>query len=242
MSSLRSAFLRAALQQDIAFFDYTGTGRIAVRVTTNANLIHSGIAEKLGLLVQSIAMIIGAMTIAMITSWKLSPIALSIIPPMFVVLGFTLANKTRHETTILSIYSATADLVEEVFSSIKTVHALVQLTKSRRRCPFVPEGGTEGGNRQCWRRSHDLKVTYPSRPDIPVLKGVDLDILANNVTTLEALLPLMGTRLKTGMSNGSKAGCVLCSNENEKRKLGVDAGQAANASEFIDILGQYRKS
>lgn len=44
----------------------------AVQATTNGNLIHSGIAEKLGLCVQALATFIAAFVVAFTSQWKLT--------------------------------------------------------------------------------------------------------------------------------------------------------------------------
>lgn len=61
--SLRIDFLRQALRQDIAFFDQSSNGAIAIQVSTNGNLVNVGIAEKLGLGVQSVATLVAAFVV-----------------------------------------------------------------------------------------------------------------------------------------------------------------------------------
>jgi ATP-binding cassette subfamily B (MDR/TAP) protein 1 len=61
--SLRIDFLRQALRQDIAFFDQSSNGAIAIQITTNGNLVNVGIAEKLGLSVQGLATFVAAFVV-----------------------------------------------------------------------------------------------------------------------------------------------------------------------------------
>jgi ATP-binding cassette subfamily B (MDR/TAP) protein 1 len=64
--SLRIDFLRQALRQDIAFFDQSRNGAMAIQITTNGNLVNVGIAEKLGLAVQGLATFIAAFVVVRI--------------------------------------------------------------------------------------------------------------------------------------------------------------------------------
>lgn len=61
--ALRIDFLRQALRQDIAFFDQASNGAIAIQITTNANLVNVGIAEKLGLTVQGLSTFVSAFAV-----------------------------------------------------------------------------------------------------------------------------------------------------------------------------------
>jgi ATP-binding cassette subfamily B (MDR/TAP) protein 1 len=64
--SLRIDFLRQTLRQDIAFFDQSSNGAMAIQITTNGNLVNMGIAEKLGLGVQGLATFIAAFIVVRI--------------------------------------------------------------------------------------------------------------------------------------------------------------------------------
>jgi ATP-binding cassette subfamily B (MDR/TAP) protein 1 len=64
--TLRIDFLRQTLRQDIAFFDQSSNGAIAIQITTNGNLVNVGIAEKLGLAVQGIATFVAAFVVVSI--------------------------------------------------------------------------------------------------------------------------------------------------------------------------------
>ena len=93
--NIRQQFFKAALAQEIAFFDQGSGGSISstltcpvfcscstelsrltkwflVQATTNGNLIHSGIAEKLGLCVQALSTFVAAFIIAFTSQWKLT--------------------------------------------------------------------------------------------------------------------------------------------------------------------------
>lgn len=120
---IRSQFVRATFRQEIAFFDNVGPGSIAVRATTNATQINSGIAEKLARLLQSTSMIVTALVVGLSRSWKLALIITAAVFPLFVILGVTMTYEAIVEERVLKIYSKASNLAEEMLGSIKTVRA-----------------------------------------------------------------------------------------------------------------------
>ncbi|KAL9093862.1 MAG: hypothetical protein Q9165_003785 [Trypethelium subeluteriae] len=121
--SLRIDFLRQALRQDIAFFDQSSNGAIAIQVTTNGNLVNVGIAEKLGLAIQGLATFVTAFVVAFAVQWKLTLITLSIVPTIIVVVAICVGIEMKNEAKILDIYGRAGALAEDVFSSMRNVHA-----------------------------------------------------------------------------------------------------------------------
>jgi ATP-binding cassette, subfamily B (MDR/TAP), member 1 len=121
--AFRIDYLHQILRQEIGFFDRSSSGAIAIQVTTNGNLINLGIAEKLGLAVQGIATFVAAFVVAFAVQWKLTLITIGIVPAIVVVTFICIAIETRNEARILSIYGDAGNLAEEVFSSMRNVHA-----------------------------------------------------------------------------------------------------------------------
>jgi ATP-binding cassette subfamily B (MDR/TAP) protein 1 len=122
-STLRAKFLEATLNQEIGFFDSTGPGATAVRVTTNSNLVNTGIAEKAGIFLQGISMTITGLIVAFTQDWKLTLITSTIMPAMIIIVGITIAIDSMQESRILAIYSQASSFAEEVLGTVKTVYA-----------------------------------------------------------------------------------------------------------------------
>ncbi|KAF3184132.1 hypothetical protein TWF751_000129 [Orbilia oligospora] len=121
--NIRQAFLEHLLRMEISHFDKADSGATATQVTTNGNRINSGIAEKLILVVQSIAMFLSAFIVALAAQWKLALITMSIIPVIVIVTGACIALDASNEAAIIKLYSRASALAQETFSSIKAVHA-----------------------------------------------------------------------------------------------------------------------
>lgn len=80
--NIRRDYLRAALSQEVAYFDSGASGSVSMQATSNGSLIQSGIAEKLLLCFQAIATFIAAFIVAFISQWKLTLITCCIAPAL----------------------------------------------------------------------------------------------------------------------------------------------------------------
>lgn len=121
--NIRHAYLRAALSQEVAFFDLGTSGSIAAQASSNGRLIQGGISEKLGLLFQGISTLVTAFIIAFIFQWKLTLICLCIAPATLIINGAAAGIMAGHETNILEIHSQANSFAENILSSARTIHA-----------------------------------------------------------------------------------------------------------------------
>ncbi|KAL0937461.1 multidrug resistance protein 3 (p glycoprotein 3) [Colletotrichum truncatum] len=121
--NLRRSYLRAALSQEISFFDHGTAGSIAMQATTNGKLIQSGIAEKLGLFFSSIATFIAAFIIAFVSQWKLTLIIIGVLPAMMIVMGVLAGMDSGLETKILQINSQAGTYAESALGSTRAIKA-----------------------------------------------------------------------------------------------------------------------
>ncbi|KAL4961198.1 ABC transporter ATP-binding protein [Aspergillus stella-maris] len=121
--NVRQSYLRAALGQEIAYYDKGGSGSISQQATTNGNLIQSGIAEKLGIVIQAISTFIAAFIIAFVTQWKLTLILIFMVPLLLIVLGGAGGIDAMIETKILQVYAQAGSYAENVLGGIRTLQA-----------------------------------------------------------------------------------------------------------------------
>lgn len=68
---IRELYLRAIFRQNIAFFDFLGSGEITTRISSDMNLVQDGIGQKIALFVTGVSMFVSAIIIGFIRSWKL---------------------------------------------------------------------------------------------------------------------------------------------------------------------------
>ncbi|KAI5925484.1 ABC transporter [Camillea tinctor] len=121
--NIRHQYLKAALSQEIAFFDQGTAGSISMQATSNGSLIQSGIAEKLALNFQAVSTFCAAFIIAFVTQWKLTLILIWIVPTLFVVMGAFAAAETKLEIRILNILAAAGSFAENLLATPRTTQA-----------------------------------------------------------------------------------------------------------------------
>ncbi|KAL4787930.1 P-loop containing nucleoside triphosphate hydrolase protein [Aspergillus varians] len=121
--ALRQAYFEHLLRTEIWYYDTAKDSSPAVQISTNATRINQGIAEKLVLIVQGLAMFFASFIVAIAVQWKLALITMSVIPAMFIAIGICIAIDAPIEASIARAYSSGAALAQEALASIKTVHA-----------------------------------------------------------------------------------------------------------------------
>lgn len=117
------------MSQEIAFYDRGSSGSISQQATTNGKLIQSGIAEKLGIVIQAVATFVAAFVIAFATQWKLTLILLAIVPTLLIVLGASGGIDAGIETKILQIYAQAGSYAENVLGGVRTLQAFSLRTR-----------------------------------------------------------------------------------------------------------------
>ncbi|KAK3328732.1 P-loop containing nucleoside triphosphate hydrolase protein [Apodospora peruviana] len=123
VKNIRHAYLKAALSQEIAYFDLGTGGSVATQAISNGRLIQGGIAEKLGLTFQGLSAFITAFILAFVTNWKLTLITLCIAPATIIVMGVVAAMQSVYETKILEVYAQANSFAEGLLASARTIHA-----------------------------------------------------------------------------------------------------------------------
>lgn len=121
--NLRHTYLRAALSQEVSYFDQGTSGSIAMQATSNGKLIQNGISEKLGQVFQAAATFIAAFIIAFKTQWKLTLIIICILPALLIIVAGVSVFDARIETKILRTYANAGSFAEAVLGSARTTHA-----------------------------------------------------------------------------------------------------------------------
>ncbi|KAL1953812.1 hypothetical protein VTO42DRAFT_2139 [Malbranchea cinnamomea] len=128
---LRLEYVQAILRQDMAYFDTYTPGSVATRISNNANLIQTGLSEKVGTCIQGFAMLIASFIIAFVRSWRLTLPVATTVPTTVIIVGITVVLDARVEAKVLDVVSKAGGLVEETLSSIRVVVAFGAQKKLR---------------------------------------------------------------------------------------------------------------
>ncbi|KAK0390106.1 hypothetical protein NLU13_3679 [Sarocladium strictum] len=121
--NIRCRYLRAALSQEISFFDHGTAGSISAQAAANGKLIQSGIAEKLGQVFQALATFVAAFVVAFASQWKLTLILICIVPTILGIIGVASFFDSKAEIRILQNNAQTDAFSESILSSMRTIHA-----------------------------------------------------------------------------------------------------------------------
>jgi ATP-binding cassette subfamily B (MDR/TAP) protein 1 len=121
--NIRHAYLRAALAQEVAYYDFGTSGSISAQGSANGRLAQAAVAEKLGLTVQGLSTFVSCFILAFVTQWKLTLIVLCIAPATIMVMAITAIIQAGYETKIYTIYAKANSFAEGVLASARTVQA-----------------------------------------------------------------------------------------------------------------------
>ena len=132
-STLRQAYIRALLRQDIEYFDTITPGAVATSISVNADMVQNGLGEKLGVVFQGLGMSVSAYVVAFTKQWKLTLVTASTMTVVIPAVYVTIIFDGKLEAEILKIYSKAGGLVEETLSSVRTVTAFGAATKIQRQ-------------------------------------------------------------------------------------------------------------
>jgi len=120
---IRELYLRAIFRQNIAFFDFLGSGEVTTRISSDMQLVEDGIGQKIGLFVSGVSAFVTAIIIGFIRSWKLSLIMLSATVAILLMMGVTGTLMKKNQTVAVDNYASAASLAEEVLASARNVAA-----------------------------------------------------------------------------------------------------------------------
>ncbi|KAK4492667.1 hypothetical protein RD792_003487 [Penstemon davidsonii] len=119
---IRTFYLRAILQQDIAFFDKeVNTGEVIGRMSGDTVLIQDAMGEKVGKFVQLMSTFFGGFIIAFTKGWLLTLVMLSSIPPLMIAGGIMSHVVSKMASRGQNAYASAAVVVEQTIGSIRTV-------------------------------------------------------------------------------------------------------------------------
>ncbi|KAM0748705.1 P-loop containing nucleoside triphosphate hydrolase protein [Meredithblackwellia eburnea MCA 4105] len=120
---IREAYLKAVLRQNIAYFDKLGAGEVTTRLATDTHLIQEGISTKVPLLVFFISEFVSGFVIAFVVNWRLAIVCSTIVPAIVFTGGLMDTYASKFKMKMLEQLAEGGTLAEEVFSSVRVVHA-----------------------------------------------------------------------------------------------------------------------
>lgn len=124
VADIRRDTFAKILSMDTVFFETTRTGDLLSRLTTDTTLLQTVVGSSVSIFLRNSLMLMGGLTMLLITSVKLSNYVLLMLPLVIlpiIVLGKRVRRLSRATQNKVADLSSSA---EESFSAIRTIHAM----------------------------------------------------------------------------------------------------------------------
>jgi len=139
VADIRKAVFGRVIGMSPAFFETVMTGEVLSRITTDTTLILSVIGSSVSIALRNLLLLIGGLTLMLVTSAKLTALVLLIVPVIIVpilTLGRRLRKLSRENQDWIADSSGNAS---EALTSAQTVQAFTHEDASRARFAEVTE-------------------------------------------------------------------------------------------------------
>lgn len=120
----KERYFGSIIRQEMAWYDEVDVGGLSSRLDSNIAAIRSGIGLKLSMLIQLTTVIIGALVIAFIKSWKLTLVCSACVPVLACFGGVVGWAVHKQEAETIGSYATAGSISEETFMSVRTVVSL----------------------------------------------------------------------------------------------------------------------
>ena len=133
VARLRRDLYAAILRQEIGFFDEQRTGELTSRLTADTTVLQSAATSDVSNLLKNCVTLIGALSILVWTSFRLTLVMLLIVPIMAagaIIYGRFIRRIARAAQSALAHAN---DVAEETLSGIRTVRAFARESTETRR-------------------------------------------------------------------------------------------------------------
>lgn len=122
-SSLRLAYMKALMGQRVSMLDTQPPGQLAAIITSTSNTMQAGISEKFALLIQSIALMIGAMANAFYHNWKLTLVTSSGLLLIIITYCITTPFVVKNQKQVEAMNIKASGVASEAFGAMRMIAA-----------------------------------------------------------------------------------------------------------------------
>uniref|UniRef100_A0A5K3FZN6 ABC transmembrane type-1 domain-containing protein n=1 Tax=Mesocestoides corti TaxID=53468 RepID=A0A5K3FZN6_MESCO len=118
----RRLFFKAILKQEVAWFDRpeNQAGLLTARLATEVQSLHRVTGTQLGIFFESFGLVVSALTIAFLYSWKLTLVAMAFVPALFLAGTLQTRQLSGGDSQKQGLE---ANVAQEAFTSYRTVAA-----------------------------------------------------------------------------------------------------------------------
>ncbi|CAK0833010.1 unnamed protein product [Prorocentrum cordatum] len=119
--SVRLKLFQSVVRMDISFFDTMHTGQLTSRLTNDASQMVQPLNTLMNDLIANIMLLVGGMCMAFYTSWKLSILALTVVPPITYIYRRYAEWGRKVNRSIYCAYGEANSTATEAIHNIRTV-------------------------------------------------------------------------------------------------------------------------
>lgn len=119
--SVRTKLFNSIIRMDISFFDAMHTGQLTSRLTNDASQMVQPLNTLMNDLIANLMLLVGGMLMAFKTSWKLSILALTVVPPITYCYRAYAEWARGINRSIYAAYGEANSTATEAISNIRTV-------------------------------------------------------------------------------------------------------------------------
>ncbi|MCX6334552.1 MAG: ABC transporter transmembrane domain-containing protein [Bacteroidia bacterium] len=123
LASIRQSLYSHLIRLPMSFFSERRVGELNSRISSDISLLHDSITDTLADLLSQLLVIIGGITLMMITSFKLTIFTLAIVPGMALLAFFSGRAIRRYSKKAQSFVAESNTIVEETLQGIQNVKA-----------------------------------------------------------------------------------------------------------------------
>jgi ATP-binding cassette, subfamily B, bacterial MsbA len=120
---LRNEVYEHALELDLRFYGRTRTGQIINRLTSDTDLLRTLLTNNIATFITSVLQIIVTLYFLLATSWRLTLLALVVMPMTFGIWRKLLAPLRRGDRRVLELGGEVASHLQETVSGVRLVKA-----------------------------------------------------------------------------------------------------------------------
>lgn len=152
LASIRQHIYTHLIKLPMSFFSERRVGELNSRISADIAILQHSLTETLADLLSQILVITGALTLMMISSFKLTLFMLAVVPPMALLAYFSGRAVRRYSKKVQSFIAESNTIVEETLQGIQNVKAftneLFEINRYRDRTNEGAKAGIKGGKYQ----------------------------------------------------------------------------------------------
>ncbi|KAK7178669.1 multidrug resistance protein 3 [Paraphaeosphaeria sporulosa] len=123
VQTLRLACLRRLLHRSLLYHEAQTPGSLANTITARCNSIQAALADRSGVVIQALSMLVSAFAVAFSQSWQLTLVMLAAVLITMGLMGFIVASDQKLDVSLNQQYDQCSLVAEDALGSIKTVVA-----------------------------------------------------------------------------------------------------------------------